>query len=186
MDKKRKVKVNLDELSAAFEIQMMEISNYLDLETGEVVMVTDEARRELEEIYDEIYDKEGNRVISLEAYLQKRDDLHDWFKQSLLETDRVEMGYGTRFISVEPDNPREDYRDMERFIQRVENDRLRERLWDAIQGRGAFRRFKDLLYRYPDVQERWFAFKADRIEQRILDWLKYRGIELIPPDNDEE
>ena len=50
MNGKRKVKVNLDELGAAFEIQMMEASNYLDLETGEVIMVTNEARRELEEI----------------------------------------------------------------------------------------------------------------------------------------
>jgi hypothetical protein len=31
---------------------MMEVDNYLDLETGEVVMATDEARSDLEEIYD--------------------------------------------------------------------------------------------------------------------------------------
>jgi hypothetical protein len=186
MSKKRKVKINLDELSAAFEIQMMEVSNYLDLETGEVVIVTDEARRELEDIYDEIYDEEGNRVISLEAYLQKRDDLQDWFKEFLLGVDQVELGYGTRFISVEPDDPHEDYRDMERFIGQVENDWLRERLWDAIQGRGAFRRFKDLLRRHPDVEEHWFTFKADRIEQRMLDWLEYHDIEPILSDSDGE
>ena len=185
MSEKRKVKVNLDELSFAFQVRMMETNYYLDLETGEVVMVTDESRRKIEEIYDEIYDKDGNRVISLEGHLQKRDDLQDWFKESLLETDRVEQGYGTRFLSVEPDDPHEDYRDMERFISRVEDARLRERLWDAIQGRGAFRRFKDLLNRHPGVEQRWFAFKAGRIEQRILDWLAYHGIEPIPPDSNE-
>jgi hypothetical protein len=35
MSEKRKVKVNMDELSAAFEIQVMEANHYLDLETGE-------------------------------------------------------------------------------------------------------------------------------------------------------
>ena len=34
MGEKRKVRVDLDELSFAFEIQMMEANNYLDLETG--------------------------------------------------------------------------------------------------------------------------------------------------------
>lgn len=82
MSEKRKVKVNLDELSAAFEIKMMEADNYLDLETGEVVMVTDEARSDLEEIYDEIYDEDGNRLVPLENYLQQRDDFQDWYAES--------------------------------------------------------------------------------------------------------
>jgi hypothetical protein len=124
MSEKRKVEVSMDELSAAFAIQMMEANNYLDLETGEVVMVTDESRQKLEEIYDEIYDQDGNRVISLKEYLENRDDLQDWFRESLLETDRVEQGYGTCFLSVEPDDPYQDYRDMERFIRRVEDTRL--------------------------------------------------------------
>jgi len=34
----------------------------------------DELSRELEKIYDEIYDETGNRVVTLEEYLQQRDD----------------------------------------------------------------------------------------------------------------
>jgi hypothetical protein len=61
----------------------------------------------------------------------------------------------------------------------VESDRLREQLWEAIQGRGAFCRFKDLLARHPDLEQRWYAFKARRVEQRMLEWLAYHDIEPV-------
>ena len=97
----------------------------------------------------------------------------------ILEADLVEQGYGTRYLCVERDDPYGDYRDMERFIGTVRDDRLSERLWDAIQGRGAFRRFKDLLARHPDVEEAWFAFKDARLRRRVANWLEFHNIEPI-------
>jgi hypothetical protein len=67
---------------------------------------------------------------------------------------------------------------MELFIRRVEDEGLQDRLWRAIQGRGAFRMFKDVLLDYPDVRERWFAFRDARHEERARAWLERHGIEL--------
>jgi hypothetical protein len=67
---------------------------------------------------------------------------------------------------------------MEAFIETVEDDQVRPWLWRLIQGRGAFRRFKDALLDYPDLRERWFAFRDARAEQRMMDWLEVRGIEI--------
>jgi len=44
-----KLKVNWTELDAALQTSSWEMHKYLDLETGKVVMVTDEAARHLEE-----------------------------------------------------------------------------------------------------------------------------------------
>jgi hypothetical protein len=175
---KRKVKVDLDELAVALQTDSYEMRHYLDLETGEIILVMDEFDRELETIYDEIYDEEGGRSVSLEAYLEGRDD-PDWQKEMLLAADRVEQGYGTRYIRVEPDDPYADYNDMERFIGTVEDAQLRERLWRAIKGRGAFRYFKDVLYEHPDVQEQWFEFKEARQQRRLEEWLEAHDIEPI-------
>ena len=41
----------------------------------------------------------------------------------------------------------------------------------AINGKGAFRRFKDVLLNYPEERERWFQFKDDKTEERALEWL---------------
>lgn len=175
---KRKVNVDLDELAIALDTDFSELHQYLDLETGRIVPIMDELSRELEKIYDEIYDGAGNRVVTLEEYLQRRDD-PDWQKEMMLEADRVEQGYGTRYIRVERDDPYGDYRDMERFIGTIEDARLRERLWNAIRGRGAFRRFKDLLARHPQVEEAWFEFKDARLQKRVANWLAYHDIEPI-------
>jgi hypothetical protein len=176
---KRKVNVDLDELAIALDTDFSELHQYLDLETGRIVPIMDELSRQLERIYDEIYDEAGNRVVTLEEYLQQRDD-PDWQKEMMLEADRVEQGYGTRYIRVERDDPYGGYRDMERFIGTVEDARLRERLWSAIQGRGAFRRFKDLLARHPQVEEAWFEFKDARLQRRVAYWLTYHDIEPVP------
>ena len=171
---KRKVNVDLGELAIALDTDFPELHQYLDLETGRIVPIMDEFARELEEIYDE----DGNQVITLEEYLQQRDD-PDWQKEMMLEADRVEQGYGTRYIRVERDDPYEDYRDMERFIGTVGDDRLRERLWDAVRGRGAFRRFKDLLARHPQEEEAWFEFKDAQLQKRVANWLAYHNIEPV-------
>jgi len=48
----------------------------------------------------------------------------------------------------------------------------------AIRGKGAFRRFKDVLEGYPEEMERWFSFKDDRLRERALEWLDDIGITL--------
>lgn len=73
----------------------------------------------------------------------------------------------------------EGYEDMEDFIATVEDEHLAELLEVAIDGKGAFRRFKDVLARYPEEKERWFRFKDVRMEQRALEWLDDIGISLV-------
>lgn len=72
----------------------------------------------------------------------------------------------------------EGYEDMEDFMATVEDEHLAELLEVAIEGKGAFRRFKDILALHPEESERWFRFKDERIEQRALEWLDDIGISL--------
>lgn len=174
----RKLKVDLIQLGSAFGDSSWERSYYLDLETGKVVMIADEIRWELERIYEEEYDPEAEEPIDLADALQRR-DLPEWRREALLEAERVEAEYNTRYISVSQPRSNEDYRDMERFIATVEDDRLRDRLWRAISGRGAFRYFRDVLYDHPRERERWFEFKDAQVQRRITRWLESEGIEPI-------
>ncbi len=67
---------------------------------------------------------------------------------------------------------------MQVFIQTVEDEDLREKLRIAIDGKGAFRRFKNVLVKYPEQRERWFEFKEERTKERVVDWLELIGIEF--------
>jgi len=67
------------------------------------------------------------------------------------------------------------YRDMERFIASLDDEDIADRLAIAIKGRGVFRRFKDTLYRWPELMTRWHAFSEERQRGRARSWLAEHG-----------
>src|SRR5512139_991968 len=81
------------------------------------------------------------------------------------------------FLRVEPASSREQYRWMERFVGSVVDEALRERLIISIDGKGAFRRFKDVLLAYPAERERWFSYRADLLHWHIQNWLEQHDIQ---------
>lgn len=86
------------------------------------------------------------------------------------------------YLRVEPVSSREQYRWMERFVQTVAEGPLRDRLLASIDGKGAFRRFKDVLSTFPSERERWFAYRAVRLRYHLQQWLAGAGVgPLVPP-----
>jgi hypothetical protein len=80
------------------------------------------------------------------------------------------------FLRIEPASSREQYRWMERFVGSVADEALRERLIISIDGKGAFRRFKDVLLAYPAERERWFSYRAELLHWHIQQWLESHEI----------
>src|SRR5712691_8348591 len=102
-------------------------------------------------------------------------ELESW--SDYFSSEEEERHPGDRgFIPIEPVPSGEGYRDMEDFIARVRDPRARDLLQRAIEGRGAFRRFKDTLFDFPELRKAWFAFHDARTERRALGWLADHGI----------
>lgn len=80
------------------------------------------------------------------------------------------------YLRVDPVSSREQYRWMERFIATVEESEVKDKLVRSIDGKGAFRRFKDVLMSYPVDRERWFAFRSERLRACMEAWLTAHGI----------
>jgi predicted nucleotidyltransferase len=72
---------------------------------------------------------------------------------------------------IEPTPSGEGYGDMQDFIGLVRDSRARGLLERAIEGRGAFRRFKDTLFEFPELREAWSRFHDVRVERRGIEWL---------------
>jgi hypothetical protein len=144
MEKKKTLKIDLDELYSAMENSSYAVEYYLDLETGEILFVS-------EGMDDE---ETGKLKIQIGE-----------------ELDRYEL--------IPKAESYEGYRDMQAFIATVEDDHLSELLEVAINGKGAFRRFKDVLLNYPEERERWFQFKDDRMKERALEWLDDIDVTLV-------
>lgn len=163
----RKLAVNMRDLIDAFD-HSEGIKSYLDVETGAVFEVTQDTLDELEKLPQD--------EDEMEQALAK---FPDWQQEVLREAARIDDGLGTRYLEVPQIDSYEGYEDMEAFIETIDDDHLREVLDVAIRGKGAFRRFKDVLLNYPEQRERWFAFKDEQMRGRALRWLASEAIELV-------
>ncbi|MCI0633274.1 MAG: UPF0158 family protein, partial [Actinobacteria bacterium] len=104
----------------------------------------------------------------------------DWPSEEELD-DGLDAGH---LIPVEPLGSSVEYGWMAEFTATVGDARLRDRLEVALDGRGAFRRFKNVLLDAPDERERWFAFRDARLHDAARDWLAEQGIEPTTPPPD--
>jgi hypothetical protein len=159
-----------------------EVTSYLDVETGEVIPVFDDARRDLEAVSallpgDFPSGSLDDRRAALADAIENADYLSS---EPMLIEDAflVERGAGTRYVEVPRVTSSVGHQMMEAFIATVRAPALRDRLDDAIRGRGAFRRFKDTLRRESDETDRWYAFKRERLAEQVRRWLDSEGIDL--------
>lgn len=74
------------------------------------------------------------------------------------------------------------YQDMLDYIDTLADEHLAELLTVAVQGRGAFRRFKDVLADRTGTLEPYFAFTRARQIERAAAWLAEEGYVAVPRD----
>jgi hypothetical protein len=85
----------------------------------------------------------------------------------------------SNYLRIDPVSSREQYRWMERYIPMVEDADLQGKLTQAIDGKGAFRRFKDVLMAYGPERERWFSFRSERLRIFMEAWLSAHALAPI-------
>jgi len=132
--------------------------------------------------------------IDLESLILARNDAHpdgDWWFDprtgaSLYygvddDTDLPELVSGVHVLVPHEPQPREDVEDF------LASDELAElgaevvvRLFDAYRGKGALRRFREVVVRTP-AAEAWARFTLRRESVRAIDWLLER--ELVEADS---
>jgi len=57
---------------------------------------------------------------------------------------------------------------MEHFIDTVDNERLREKMIDALSRRKPFQNFKSTIDNSGDYRDKWFKFK----ERAMMEWVE--------------
>lgn len=83
-----------------------------------------------------------------------------------------------RFIEVERVETREQYRWMCEFAASLTDaPDVAQMLEVALDGRGAFGRFRNVLAGHPDLRERWNVWEARQLLDVAQAWLERRGIE---------
>lgn len=87
-----------------------------------------------------------------------------------------EIDGSDNYIPIERIESYEAYRWMEEFVEQVVAPRNRlaaEKLSIALMGRGAFRRFKDVLHVIGDSWvEGWYRWHDDRVKEAMYEWFE--------------
>jgi hypothetical protein len=157
----KKLKVDIDEIAFTMETSD-EFGNItlFDTETGEIVSIPNELMSAVESDDEEA--------------LQ---DLPDWEKDLIGIAESIVNDESGRFVDIPRKPSYEAYNFMVEFANSVTNKHLREKLDIALEGKGAFRRFKNVISDYPEEEKRWFAFKDKRMRDEVIEWLNDLGIE---------
>jgi hypothetical protein len=176
--RKRKLKINLDDLETAFETDSALAEGYIDLETGQVVLISEDIRAR----HAEVREFMRQHGVGLEEALARL-CLDGWEEAGVRDADRVEHDSGDRFVAVPSFPSSASYRDMEDFIETVPDAAVRDLLSQAIRHKGPFRSFKDAIGRHAKVEAAWYAFKQARARQAMLAWLGGEGVEIDAADS---
>ena len=120
-------------------------------------------------------------------------DQDDYEHQTLIDPDTGEIVFWTSDTGIDGRNPidLDDldlvgisplpsyvwYTDMADFAEQVSDDKAAARLNRAIDGKGAFRRFRAELHEeYPHLLPAWHDFRDTRAHRRAVEWLEDQSL----------
>jgi hypothetical protein len=150
-------RVRLSDLVEALEMQIDELSSFLDLDTGQVETVSQDLLRKAEEFDD-------GEDPDLPAW-----QIEEWeLAKRIVSTER--------FQSLPTSSDIDQWSMMQEFASAFEREQVRQELLGAIHGRGAFRRFKDAIRRH-GVEEAWFNFRTEGLRRIAIEWCEENNID---------
>ena len=150
MDKRNNVRVPLQVVIDAVESADNEWNQFLDIVTMEAVSVPESL----------FIDNFGDEYQEL--------------------SDAIEEGFNSRFFRLPSPYDIHEYSIMERFIWSLPEGSIQDRLENAIRGRGAFRRFKDSIYRL-DIEQDWYDFRENAYREIAVEWCEDHGFQFSEP-----
>jgi hypothetical protein len=100
----------------------------------------------------------------------------------LNEDDEDDLYDPDRWLVFSSEGSHAGFNDMEAFIATVSAPHRAELLDVAIEGRGPFRRFRDVIKRWDEETYRWLAFSDERKRGRARKWLAGEGYRAMPPN----
>ncbi len=153
--------VKLKDIVDEMEMQMDEYRKYLNKITGEIVNVSTEE-------------------LSIAEESEEDDDFSeypDWQQDSIKSALDIIVNW-ENYIELPDKLEMNEYDIMEEFCGSIKNDRVSNALYSAIQGRGAFRRFKDTIARF-GVEDDWYKFREEALRQIAIEWCEENEIMYV-------
>jgi hypothetical protein len=141
--------ISLREIISALEAASDDCSSYLDPETGEIIVVTE----------DDIAVVEG----------EGGEQIPTW-QREMMPKIRAALE-GGRWLELPDRFDVHEWSIMEGFSRTQNIERIRSELLDAIHGAGAFRAFRSAIRRL-GLEESWYQFRDEALAEIARSWLE--------------
>ncbi|AZV59051.1 UPF0158 family protein [Clostridium sp. AWRP] len=152
-------KVKLEDIIEAMELVNDDSNYYYNKMTGEITYVDDETRR-----------------LAEDCSMEDLESLPDWQRDDVRAAIDVEENRNY-YIALPSKFDINEYDIMVEFCYSLDNDKVSNRLLSVLNGKGAFRRFKDTTFRL-NVEEKWYEFRDEALRKIALDWCSCNRIEI--------
>ena len=83
------------------------------------------------------------------------------------DIEEIDNNFGD-YIQIEGMASHDSFKVMEEFIDTVDNERLKEKLINALERRKPFQNFKFTIDNSGEYRDKWFKFK----EKALIDWVE--------------
>jgi hypothetical protein len=167
------VPVDLKKLAEAFDLATSDWEEFgstwfVEKKTGAVWEIPGDLVVFIED-HDELFDDAGELVQGFEAILEAAE-------LDYLDAENLIKAFTSEIVVIDALESREQYRIMERFIDDLEDERAQELLYVAIDGKGAFRRFKDTAH-YLGLIEDYYRYKDAALLKEARSWCEANELE---------
>jgi hypothetical protein len=152
-------KVKLSDVLDALEMQNDETNYYLDTCTGIVYLLTP----------DELYAGEEDDPL---------EDYPEWQREAIEVARRLANGDDESLIELPTQWDVNEYEIMREFCDAQPEGTVRDALYIAIRGKGAFRRFKDAVHTF-GIADEWYKFRLARFKSIAIEWCDANEITYV-------
>jgi predicted ATP-dependent endonuclease of OLD family len=155
------LEITLEDLVSSFTYDSGGLSKeYLHLETGEIVHITEDVAQAVEIGAD-------------------YDAFQDWEKDLVPDARDVLILNPDNYIFI-PNIERDYIHDtMIAFAkEEVNNEIIKEKLLNALNENRPSGTFKEVLHNYTEALDQWYAYEEESYEKYVLNWLKTNKIQI--------
>jgi hypothetical protein len=175
----KQLKINFDEIQKAMEDIIRDSFDYFfDTYTGEVITFSEEI---LKEVKSRLYDGDSEDIDEDIEYIEfdEEPEIPDWMEDEVEMTMDILFDVDERYVRIPERASSAAFQAMTEFIDKVEDQNLKDLLIASLEGKGAFKRFKDVLLDYPKERKRWHGYNAKASKKELIQWLHSIGVEPI-------
>ena len=153
-----KTTVKLSEIIEGMEMQSDEMSGYVNIKTGEVTWASSD---------DLLFAEDEDEDIDLSDY-------PEWQQETIKQAQKIL--FSEDYLSLPSKFDIHDYSIMEDFCLSLEDERLRDKMFNAIKRKGAFGNFKYYILEH-NIEKDWYRFRESAYKEIAVGWCEDNDIQ---------